>query len=291
MNAATIFLNDKAGSLRVTPGVDQIRQMAADLGIQADVVSTDSAEDMTQNLRRLVAARAERVIVAGGDGTIAAAVQELAHTDTALGIIPQGSANNFATALRLPMDLPSALRVIRDGTVRAIDLGKVGDRYFTEAAGVGLFADSLALYGKGSNKNVFRALYTMIKLVLSLEAQRLVITADGERKIERAVMCTVSNSFRMAYAMPVAPEAKLTDGELDVVIIGDLRRSELIPYYRAIRAQLHQTLEKVTTFRAREIRIASRRGMNVHCDDTVVGTTPATFTSHPHALKVVVDKL
>ncbi len=291
LSAVTIFLNNRAGSLHVTPGVEQIREMCADLELQADVVSTESAEQMTEALRRLVASKAERVVVAGGDGTIAAAVQVLAHTETALGIIPQGSANNFATALRLPQDLPSALRVIRDGTVREVDLGKVGDRYFTEAAGVGLFADSLALYGHGSNKNVLRALYTMIKLVLSLKAQRLFITADGERKVERAVMCTVSNSYRMAYALPVAPEAKVTDEELDVVIVGDLRRSELIPYYRAMRAQLHQKLEKITTFRTREIRIESRHRMNVHCDDRVVGTTPATFTSHPRALKVLVDKI
>jgi len=181
--------------------------------------------------------------------------------------------------------------VIRDGAVREVDLGKVGDRYFTEAAGVGLFADSLALYGHGSNRNVLRALYTMIKLVLSLRAQRLFITADGEQKVERAVMCTVSNSYRMADSLPVAPEAKVTDEELDVVIVGDLRRRELIPYYRAMRAQLHQKLEKITTFRAREIKIESRHRMNVHCDDRVVGTTPATFTSQPHALKVLVDKL
>ena len=291
MSAATIFLNDRAGSLHATPGVEQIREMCADLGIPAEVVSTESAKQMTEAIRRLVASGAERVIVAGGDGTIAAAVQELAHTDTALGIIPQGSANNFATALRLPHDLPSALRVIRDGAVREVDLGKVGDRYFTEAAGVGLFADSLALYGHGSNRNVLRALYTMIKLVLSLRAQRLFITADGEQKVERAVMCTVSNSYRMADSLPVAPEAKVTDEELDVVIVGDLRRRELIPYYRAMRAQLHQKLEKITTFRAREIKIESRHRMNVHCDDRVVGTTPATFTSQPHALKVLVDKL
>src|SRR5687767_4326650 len=197
MSAATIFLNNKAGSLHVTPGIDEIRRICAELGVQADVVSTDSAEQMTQTLRRLVAAGAERVVVAGGDGTIAAAVQELAYTNTALGIIPQGSANNFATALRLPMDLSSAIRVIKDGTVREVDLGKVGDRYFTESAGVGLFADALALYGIASNKNVLRAFITLLKLVFSLKAHRLVITADGERTVERAVMCAISNSYRM----------------------------------------------------------------------------------------------
>ena len=51
--------------------------------------------------------------------------------------------------------------MLHDGVVRAVDLGKIGDRYFTESAGVGLFADALALYGQGTNKNFVRGLYAL----------------------------------------------------------------------------------------------------------------------------------
>ena len=291
MSAATIILNPRAGTLLPRAGVDQITEICEQEQVNADVVATESPEQMTETLRRLVRSGAERVIVAGGDGTVSAAVQELAGTSTALGIIPQGSANNFAVALRLPMDLPSAIRVIKDGVVREVDLGKIGDRYFTESAGVGLFADALAIYGEGTNKNLFRALYAVAKLIFALKPQRVVVTVDGEKTIERAVMCGVSNSFRMAAAMPLAPAAKVTDGELDVVIIGDLRRGELLPYYRALRAQLHSKLEKVTMLKGKEIKIESRRPMNVHCDDAVIGGTPVSITVAPRSLKVVVDRL
>jgi YegS/Rv2252/BmrU family lipid kinase len=245
---------------------------------------------MTQTIRNLVQSGAERVAVAGGDGTVSLAVQVLVHTKTALGIIPQGTANNFATALRLPLDLPSAIRVIKDGVVRDVDVGKVGERYFTEAAGVGLFADALAIYGAGTNKNLLRGLYAVARLVFSLKAHRILITVDGNQMEERAVMCTASNTFRMGTAMPLAPEAKVTDGELDVVIIGNLRRSELIPYYRALRAQMQSKLDKLTTIRGKEIKIESRRRMNVHCDDRVIGTTPVSIHAEPRALKVLVDR-
>lgn len=202
-----------------------------------------------------------------------------------------GTANYFASALRLPHDLPSALRVLRDGDVREVGLGKVDGRYFTESAGVGLFADALALYGAGANKQFFRVLSAVVRVLLSFRAHRLQLTLDGETLVERAIMCVVANSYRMWLAMPVAPEAKLTDEELDVVIIGDLRRDELIPYYRAFRAQLQAGLPKVTTMRAREVRIETRRPMNVHGDDRIVGTTPVTISSQPPALKVLVDRL
>ncbi len=287
----TILLNDRAGALHATASVEQMREAAAGVGLDAEVVGTESPEQMRRLIHDLVARGAARVAVAGGDGTVALAVQEVAHSATVLGIIPQGTANNFATALRLPQDLPSALRVLADGTVRAVDLGCIGDRYFTESAGVGLFADALAIYGAKANKNLLRTFYTVLRIVFAARARRMRIVADGERYVERAVMCEVANTFRMAHALPVAPGAKITDGELDVVVVGDLKRDELIPYYRAFRAQTHLSLPKVHTFRAKSVHIETRHRLNVHCDDKVIGTTPVTMLAQPRALKVLVDRL
>lgn len=287
----TVLMNGRAGAFRSTPSVTEMKKLAGEAGICVEVVGTSSPTQMRHEIRRLVQAGARRVAVAGGDGTITRAVQELAYTNTALGIIPQGTANNFATALRLPQDLPSALRVLQEGIVREVDLGKIGDRYFTEAAGVGLFADALAIYGAKTNKNVVRAFYAITRLYFAVRARRVRLYTDGALHTERAVMVEAANAFRMAYAFPVAPGAKMTDGQLDVVVVGDLQREELIPYYRAFRAQTHQSLPKITMLRARELRIETRHRMNVHCDDKVVGTTPVTITAQPRALKVLVDRL
>lgn len=287
----TILLNHKAGALHPTATREQVEEMVAHLQLDAAVVSTASAEEMKSLIRQLVVTRTEIVAVAGGDGTVALAVQEMAGTDTVLGIIPQGTFNNFATALHLPQDLPSALRVLKDGPVREVDLGKIGDTYFTEAAGVGLFANALALYGKGTNKNLWRGLRAMARIILSLQSHRIWLTIDGKTTMERAVMCTISNTFRMGAGVPVAPGARLTDGLLDVVIVGDLKRSELLSYYRAFRAQVHTRLPKVTTLRATKMHITSRHHMNVHADDRVVATTPVMVSVQPHALRVLVDRL
>jgi diacylglycerol kinase (ATP) len=286
-----ILFNAHAGALHAKAGPEHLKRMAEEIGLDAEVIGTESKEEMVEVIRQAVREGVKKVAVSGGDGTVHLAVQELAKTETTLGIIPQGTANNFATALRLPLDLPSALRVLQDGEVRKVDLGKVENVYFTEAAGVGLFADALALYGVGTNKSLLRGVYAMLRVFFSASPRRLKLTIDGDQVIERAVMCAVANSYRMGAAVPVAPGAKVTDGELDVVIVGDLTRSELIPYYRAFRAQIHMNLPKVSTHRARTVTIETRRPANVHCDDTVVGTTPVTITAQPGALKVLVDRL
>src|SRR5262249_43404417 len=153
-----------------------------------------------------------------------------------------------------------------------------------------LFADDLALDGAGSNKQLLRGLAAMLRVLVSYRARRIRLTVDGQLHTERAVMCTVANGYRMGLAAPIAPQARLTGGALDVVIIGDLTLPEVLTYYRAVRDQVHLQLPKVTTLRAREVRIESYRPVNVHCDDQVIGTTPVTITVQPRALKVLVDR-
>lgn len=286
-----ILVNDRAGALQATASVDHLRELVRSTGIDAEVIGTQSAEDMRARIRALLAAGEQRIAVAGGDGTIHHAVQELAGKDVVLGILPQGTANNFATALRIPQELPSALRVLQDGEIREVDLGCVRGEYFTEAAGIGMFADVLAIYGTGTNKDIFRGLYSIGRVLLSFHPRRIRLWVDGKLHSERAVMCTVANSFRMGMSAPMAPNAKVTDGKLDVVIVGDLTPREYLPYYRALRAQTHLALPKVSTVQALQVQIETGRPMNVHCDDHVIGTTPVTISAVPKALKVLVAPL
>jgi diacylglycerol kinase family enzyme len=283
-------MNMRAGAVYAAPGQEQLRRMARDVGLEAEVIPTHSPAEMSRVLKRLIAEGAEKVGVAGGDGTVEGAAQELAHSKTALGILPQGTFNNFAAALHVPHNLPGALRMLHDGVVREVDLGKVGSRYFTESAGVGLFADGLALYGAGANKNPLRGLYALLRLLLGFRAGAFRLVIDGTAHQQRAILCEVANTYRIAQAVPIAPEASVTDGELDVVTIGGIKARELLPYLRALRAQMHLDLPKVTSLRAREVRIEAGRRRNVHCDDRIIGQTPVTLSVQPGALKVLVDQ-
>jgi YegS/Rv2252/BmrU family lipid kinase len=285
-----ILLNLKAGALHATPGVEEISELAEKLGFDVDVIPAGPPGEMRRQIQDLVRSGVSRLAVAGGDGTVHLAVQEVARTGVALGILPQGTANNFATALHLPLDLSAALRVVQEGHPRDVDLGRIGSLYFTEAAGVGLFADALALYGPRAAKNPARLFWALLRLFLSFRAHRVRLTVDDKVIQERAVMCTVANTFRMGLADPMAPGARVTDGMLDVVIVGDLTRRELVQYYRAMKAQSHLQLPKVSRVRAKKVLIESRRPMRVHSDDRIVGTTPVEIRAEPRALRVLVEK-
>lgn len=284
-----ILMNTHAGAMHAQSGQEQLQRMAREADLDTDIIHTESPEAMTEALQKLVSEGAERVAIAGGDGTVRLAVQTLAGTDTALGILSQGTFNNFASALRVPHNLPAALKMLRDGVVQEVDLGRVGDRYFTESAGVGLFADALALYGQGSNKNFLRGLYAAARLGLAFGAHEMQVTVDGTPHPSRVTLCEVANTYRIAQAVPIAPEADIADGLLDVVILSDLKRHELRPYLRALRAQMHLGLPKVSVLRGREVRFEANRARNVHADDQIIGVTPVTVFIAPKALRVLVD--
>ncbi|MDQ2731047.1 MAG: acylglycerol kinase family protein, partial [Armatimonadota bacterium] len=167
MDSCPLLLNMSAGAAHSQSGPAELERMAKDAGLSLEIILSHKPEEMTEHLKRLIAAGAPKVAVAGGDGTVSLAVQQLAHTQTALGILSMGTFNNFASTLRLHHNLPAALRTLKDGVVQSVDLGRAGGQYFTESAGAGLFADALSLYGAGSNKNLLHGLYATLRLALA----------------------------------------------------------------------------------------------------------------------------
>jgi len=290
MQPLPILVNQTAGALSKGSPADDLPAAAEASGVSIEIIVCDGPGAMRQAVVQLRDQGIGTMAVAGGDGTVALVAQELAHSNVDLGIIPAGTANNFATALGLPRDWSEALRVVRDGSTERVDLGKVGERYFTESAGVGLFADSLEYYGRRTGKHLGKLLYAAGKLLVSARARRMKLTIDGEQVVERAVMCEVANTYRMGLGAPVAPDANPADGWLDVVVIGDLSRWELLQYYRAVMAERHLELPKVKATRARRVTIEALHPMNVHCDDRIIGTTPAEFSVARAALRVRVAR-
>ena len=285
------LLNTRAGALKFGPSTTELETKIRASGLGAELIYTKSERDMSRKVAKCVADKVEKIVVSGGDGTVHLAVQAMAGSKSVLGILPMGTANNFATALHLPIELNAALRTIKTGRIRQVSLGKIGRHYFTESAGVGLFADALALYGAGSNKNILKASIAILKLLLFLPRARMKITLDNKEIIERAVMCTVANTFRFGASYPIAPDAILTDDFLDVVIIGNIRRREIPLYYRALRSQNLGSLPKVQVEKTRSVKIEAFKRLNVHCDDKVIGTTPASVTIAPRILRVMTPEL
>jgi YegS/Rv2252/BmrU family lipid kinase len=275
--------------------LDAVEEALAEAGIRVQVELTTSPRHGTELARRALRDGCQLIIAAGGDGTVAEVGSALVHTGAALGIMPLGSIMNMARTLCIPRDLKEAARTIAAGRVLAMDVGQVYDRLFLEAAGVGLTAGLFAYFnrldsGHERPRNVVRAMFRFLR---NLGHPRLVIDADGQRFHVRALQVTVSNAPYVGAAYALAPEARVDDGLLDVVIFRGLS---------AIRIMLHMALVAggrrlpsppgVQLVRARSVQVAGRRRrpLLVHADGEMIGVTPARFEVLPAALRVMVGQ-
>jgi YegS/Rv2252/BmrU family lipid kinase len=298
---------DPAPRLIVNPHAGHKLGFSTNLGTQAAVTAALEAADLkfiVQQTQRpghatVLAKEAVRdgcklVIAAGGDGTVSEVGEALVHTDSVLGIMPLGSIMNMARTLCVPRELHHAARVIAAGNVLAMDVGRVSNRIFLEAGGVGLAA---ALFGYFNRLDSGRArklgvLQAMWRFIRQLRNPRMSIVADGKRYNVRAPQVTVSNGPYVGAAYVLAPQARVDDGLLDVVIFRGMSVFRVL-LHMALVAGGHRLPPPpgVQLVRAQSVHVTlrrRRRPLPVHADGNVVGVTPAHFEVLPAALQVIV---
>jgi diacylglycerol kinase (ATP) len=171
--------------------------------------------------RRAAARGVDVMFVWGGDGTVQRCIDAVAGTDTAVAILPAGTANLLATNVHIPVDLTQAVRTGLHGDRRRIDTGSVNGEHFTVMAGAGFEARMIAQADRGLKDRLGRAayLYTGIR---NLGAPRLKATVevDGERFFKGRVSCVLAgNVGQILGGVRAFPRARPDDGLLELGVV------------------------------------------------------------------------
>ncbi|MGF1516309.1 MAG: diacylglycerol/lipid kinase family protein [Nodosilinea sp.] len=261
-------------------------------GIEAEICTTTPDEDG----QGLAAAAAKTgtplVIVAGGDGTIEAVARGLAHSQTVLGILSQGTRNNIAASLDIPTDVTQAVRVIKAGDRRQIDMGKANHHYFMEVVGIGLEA-SLFPCGdevkEGMKNNYWSALknfFLGLKTFFQFKQHRLVLRFDGKLARLHTLQVNICNSPRYGVEFAIAPEAKMDDGKLDLIYIDKPSKWEHFRHFFAAMRGKHLPHKRLQMHQATNVKVRSYPALEVHADGEYIGTTPVMIEVVPQSLWV-----
>ena len=236
------------------------------------------------------------IIVGGGDGTVSSIASLFAGKDIVLGLLPLGTANNFARGNRIPLDLAGAVRVMSEGRMRQVDLGRVdfghgGGNVFTNAVSIGL---SSAIH-RGSPdplKRAFgRAGYLMVALgqVRSSRPFEVRLELDGRTEHIQALDIRIANGPYHG-GFPALPEASLDSGDLVVRVIKGPSPWALGQVWMRIVLGRPIDPSLVRIFRARRIEITADPAQFVSVDGEVVTRTPARISVMPGALRLMVPR-
>ncbi len=223
------------------------------------------------------------VVAAGGDGTVFEVLNGLYEHEPVqrvpLGLIPMGTGNAFARELDLfPPDWIKAIDILAAGRTRLVDVGFVScsddQFYFLNIIGMGFVVDA----GLAARKLKFvgNAAYTLGTLwrTLKLNSYPLEIELDGEMLEQQNVFVEISNSRYTGTTFLMAPDARIDDGLLDVILLRKLSRWRLLRLFPTIYQGRHIGFDEVETRQVRRLRIHSPAGMMMAPDGEFRGRTP-----------------
>lgn len=177
-------------------------------------------EKLTVALRHAVSAGEPRVLVAGGDGTIAAAASVLAHTSTALAVLPAGTLNHFARDHAIPTELDEALRVAEHGRVSRVDVGYVNDQLFINTSSVGAYVRFVETRDRleGSLGYWVASVVAGMRILRGIRQTRVTLEAEGEQRVYQARLVFIAVGERSLTPPGIGRPVGEPGGALHVVI-------------------------------------------------------------------------
>ncbi len=162
---------------------------------------------------------AQIVVAVGGDGTINEIAAALVGTQTKLAIIPFGSGNGLARALKIPMNTSKALSIINQTNSDLIDVAKLNDNFFFNMSGLGFDAHISHVFSKDKKRGLLGYIKATFRELKNYKSENYQINIDGKLINERAFILSIANSSQYGNEAHIAPRAQLHDGLLDLIIV------------------------------------------------------------------------
>ncbi len=280
----------KAGDPALREAVSKIRQQ----GHRLDVRVTWEGGDAARYAGEAVKDRVDVVIAAGGDGTINEVVNGILQATNepkiAVGILPYGTANDFATGCGIPKGDPlAALTLVAENEPVPIDVGKVNEQYFVNVASGGFGAEVTTATPPELKKKIGGAAYALTGIVTAAKMSPYrgkLITADGEEEGDM-IVGAVGNGRLAGGGFQVCPKALLDDGLLDVMAVHDLDILDFGPLVQELMNIGAEENRLVSYRQLASFEIHTERPLQLNLDGEPIQGTLFRFEALPRKLAFV----
>jgi diacylglycerol kinase (ATP) len=292
--ALIVNTRSRSGERAFFQALDRLQELGVTLGptyaVRDPVRLPETVRDILDD-----ASEYRVLILGGGDGSVSSVVDFLAHRDVTLGLLPLGTANDFARTLEIPGDIEQACQTIAHGKVVDVDLGLARDNYYVNVASTGLSVKvTQALSSR--LKKIGALAYPMAAIRAFFEHEpfsaRLTFPDGDQEPVEygRLLHLAVGNGRFYGGGIVVAPEASIDDRRLDVLAIELGRPRTLLGVARYLKSADFIRMEGVHHHRTERVRLETDPELPINIDGEVVTSTPQDFAVDHNALKVIVPR-
>jgi YegS/Rv2252/BmrU family lipid kinase len=288
------IVNPAAAGGRLGREWPRLEGRLAENGFRPQTVFTEAPGHASELAAEAVAAGAERIVVAGGDGTVCEAAEGVYRAGGCeLGILPLGTGNDAARTLGVPTAFARAADTAVNGRPRSVDLIRIGDRVVLNAIGVGMTGDinDRAMKIKWVRGITMYLLATLSALFRYQMRPVRMITDDGEIKAEMLILA-VHGGPTTGGGFALTPKAVIDDGLLDACLVEEVGPGgRLMRLAAAMRGKLGEK-RGAYEVQARSLELHFDRPLPAHLDGNSVTLEPPVvkFEVLPGALQVVVPK-
>jgi YegS/Rv2252/BmrU family lipid kinase len=276
------------------PWMEELRSRVEELRGRGHTVRphyTFEPGDARRLAGRAAESGSELIIAGGGDGTVHEVVNGAAATGWrgTLGVVPLGTANDFAGGLGIPEELPAAFEVLEGGGTRSVDLPRVNDRYFVNVS-TGGFGATATGDTPDEAKRLLGPLAYLITGVRKFSELRpseaRFSTSEGERYEGEVLLYAVGNGTQTGGGTQLTPQADFNDGRLDVVIVPGMPLLDFVGLIPRLRSGAHLEDSRVTYLRTDRLVVESQEDLSANADGEPLSGNRFEYTIGGDTLEV-----
>lgn len=290
----TLILNPKSAN---RPELRKAVRAVTDAGFSLRVRIPWDTEDNIRVVREAIEAGAKRLIAGGGDGTINTVVNALVGDGSEppkaeLGILPLGTANDFARGCKLPTDdLEQCLKIACSGVAQPVDVGRMNGRNFINVASLGYGAEVTATTPRNLKEAMGGGAYTLMGLATAMKFQpymgHLLVSGSDEPNRGEMLIGAVGNNRFAGGGFEVAPKASITDGLLDLAVISHNVEFKVSTVLKELKNPFHEENRYVTYRQLSEFTIECDNELFCNLDGESIKARQLRFSVLPAHLKLV----
>ncbi len=275
------IVNPAAGKNKGLKAIKTAIPLLEQKGIPLEVSTSEFPGHATEIAQKFDPSKFDGIIAIGGDGTLFEILNGILKThhdfDLPIGQIPVGTGNSFIKDLGI-QTIKDAVEKISGGKTRKVDVGffkyPEGEYYFINLLGTGFVANVAHRAGKYKALGPLSYVFGVFEEVVQLRSVPMEMTIDGKVYQRDYIFAEICNSTKTGGNMIMAPDAKIDDGLLDVILLNKISKFNLIKVFPQIFKGTHVLDSHVETFKGRHIKIVTQTPQRLTPDGEVFGSTP-----------------